>query len=228
MIVGVIPAAGHATRLQPLRSSKEVQRIGGRPVMDYLIKRLHRGGCEQVRVVTRPEKLDVIENSRRHGAVVIQARPATPAASLLAGLDGLDDDDVAAFGYPDSIWEPDDGFRGLVKLVEEGAELALGLFRTSNVERPDVVEVAGSATALRVTRIDVGSAEPPPHLVWGCAVSRASVLRRLRDWDDPGDLFSDICRERPVAGAILSSSYVDIGTPRGMRIAIESRAGATG
>ncbi len=37
MIVGVIPAAGRATRLQPLSSSKEVQPIGGRPVMDYLI-----------------------------------------------------------------------------------------------------------------------------------------------------------------------------------------------
>ena len=224
MIVGVIPAAGHATRLQPLRSSKEVQPIGGRPVMDYLIERLHRGGCTEVRVVTRPEKQDVIENARRHGAVVIEARPATPAASLLAGLDGLDDGDVVAFGYPDSIWEPDDGFRGLVKLVEEGAELALGLFRTANVERPDVVEATGSEPAV-VTRIDVGSYAPPPHLVWGCAVARARVLRGLRDWDDPGDLFSAICRAGPVAGAILSSSYVDIGTPRGMRIALESQAG---
>ena len=172
MIVGVVPAAGHATRLQPLRSSKEVQPISGRPVMDYLVKRLHRGGCAEVRVVTRPEKLDVIENARRHGAVVIEARPATPAASLLAGLDGLDDRDVVAFGFPDSIWEPNDGFRGLVKLVEEGADLALGLFRTANVERPDVVEVVGPATALRITRIDVGSLAPPPTSS-GAAPSRA-------------------------------------------------------
>lgn len=222
MIVGVIPAAGHATRLQPLRSSKEVQSIRGRPVMDYLIERLRRGGCEELRVVTRPEKRDVIENSRRHGAVVIEARPATPAASLLAGVAGLNDDDVVAFGYPDSIWEPEDGFRGLVDLVEMGAEVALGLFRTANVERPDVSEVTGSEPDLAVTRVDVGSDAPPPHLIWGCAVARAAVLRRLRDWDDPGDLFSALCREAPVAGAVLSSSYVDVGTPRGMRIALES------
>ena len=62
MIVGVIPAAGRATRLQPLSLSKEVQPISGRPVMDYLLKRLQRGGCAELRVVTRPEKLDVIEN----------------------------------------------------------------------------------------------------------------------------------------------------------------------
>jgi glucose-1-phosphate thymidylyltransferase len=221
VIVGVVPAAGHATRLQPLRSSKEVQPIGGRPVMDYLVERLHRGGCSEVRVVTRPDKRDVIENARLHGAVVTEARPATLAASVLAGLDGLDDRDVAAFGFPDSIWEPADGFRGLVGLVEAGADVALGLFRTANVERPDVVEATDSEPTL-VTRIDVGSDAPPPHLVWGCAVARVSVLRSLREWDDPGDLFSAICRDQPIAGAILSSSYVDVGTPRGMRIALES------
>ena len=112
-----------------------------------------------------------------------------------------------------------------MELVETGAGLALGLFRTANIERPDVVEVIGSEPDLAVTRIEVGSDAPPPHLVWGCAVARASVLRRLRHWDDPGDLFSALCREGPVAGAVLSSSYVDVGTPRGMRIALESRAG---
>jgi len=220
VIVGVIPAAGHATRLQPLGSSKEVRPIAGRPVMDYLVERLHRGGCDEVRVVTRPDKRDVIENSRRHRAVVIEATPATLAASLLAGIDGLDGRDVVAFGFPDSIWEPAVGFRRLVELVEAGAGLALGLFRTANVERPDVAEVTGSEPDLAVTRIDVGSDAPPPNLIWGCAVARAAVLNRLRDWDDPGDLFSALCREGPVAGAVLSSSYFDVGTPRGMRIAL--------
>jgi len=224
LIVGVVPAAGHATRLQPLSSSKEVVPIGGRPVMDYLVERLRRGGCEEVRVISRPEKRDVIENSRRLGAIVVEARPATPAASLLAGVDGLADDDVVAFGYPDSIWEPADGFRGLVQLVEAGAGLALGLFRTANVERPDVVTATGEGPDLVVSRIDVGADSPPPHLIWGCAAARAGVLRRLRDWDDPGELFSELCQEGPVAGKLLSSSYVDIGTPKGMRIALASGA----
>ena len=67
MIVGVVPAAGSERACSPLSSSKEAQPIGGRLVMDYLLKRLRRGGCTEVRVVTRPEKLDAIENSRRHG-----------------------------------------------------------------------------------------------------------------------------------------------------------------
>ncbi|HZB36129.1 MAG TPA: NTP transferase domain-containing protein [Gaiellaceae bacterium] len=55
-IVGVVPAAGHATRLQPLEGSKELLEIGGRPVFDYLVERLRAGGAEEIRVVTRPEK----------------------------------------------------------------------------------------------------------------------------------------------------------------------------
>ena len=82
---------------------------------------------------------------------------------------------------PTRSGSPADGFRRLVELVEAGAGLALGLFRTASVERPDVVEVTGSEPDLAVTRIDVGSDAPPPHLVWGCAVGRASVMRRLRD-----------------------------------------------
>ena len=38
--------------------------VGGRPVIDFLIERLWLGGCEEIRVVTRPEKRDVIEYAR--------------------------------------------------------------------------------------------------------------------------------------------------------------------
>jgi hypothetical protein len=219
-LVGVIPAAGRATRLQPLRGSKEVYRIHGKPVMNYLLERLVLAGCTELRVVTRPEKRDVAENARRHGARVLEANPPSPAASLLAGMDGLDPADLVAFGFPDSIWEPLDGFRPLVELVENGSEVALGVFRTSNVERPDVVELNARGA---VTRIDVGSQARPPHLIWGCAAARVRALRGLRDQDDPGDHFSALCRTGPIAGAFLSDSYIDIGTPRGMRIALESR-----
>ena len=58
-IVGILPAAGYAVRLQPLECSKEMLEIGGRPVIDYLVERMRAGGCEELRVVTRPEKQDV-------------------------------------------------------------------------------------------------------------------------------------------------------------------------
>ena len=83
-IIGVIPAAGHATRLQPLDCSKEVLPIQGRPVVDYLVERMRVGGCSQLRVVTRVEKQDLIEHCERIGVDVV-AEPATVGESIAAG-----------------------------------------------------------------------------------------------------------------------------------------------
>ena len=127
--------------------------------MDYLVERMRCGGCSELRIVTRPEKVDVIEHASRHDATVIIGRPETSAASLLIGVRSLADTDLVLFGFPDSIWEPIDGFRPLVDLVEAGAEIALGLFRTSQVERPDVVELDAAGI---VTEVEVGSDRPPP------------------------------------------------------------------
>jgi glucose-1-phosphate thymidylyltransferase len=200
-IVGVVPAAGHATRLQPLECSKEVLPVGGRPVMDLIVERMRAAGCEEIRVVTRPEKADVVAH----------------AAELVLGLEGLAGDTVVLFGYPDSIWEPVEGFRALARSVASGWEAALGLFRSSGVERPDVVTLDGAG---RVRGIDVGSAREPPQLFWGCAAARARALRGVRDHDDPGDHLAELCAHARVAGVFLSESYLDVGTPRGLREAL--------
>ena len=55
-VVGIVPAAGYATRLQPLDCSKEVVPVGGRPVLGYLVERMRAGGASEIRVVTRAEK----------------------------------------------------------------------------------------------------------------------------------------------------------------------------
>ena len=43
-IIGVVPAAGYARRLQPLDRSKEVLEVKGRPVLDYLLDRMRAEG----------------------------------------------------------------------------------------------------------------------------------------------------------------------------------------
>jgi glucose-1-phosphate thymidylyltransferase len=221
--VGVIPAAGYATRLQPLDCSKEVYPIHGRPVMDFLVERMRRGGCSELRVVTRPEKRDVVDYARAVGARVIEDQPSSPGASLIAGLEDLAEDDLVLFGYPDSIWEPADGFRPMVDLVAAGTVIALGLFRTEQVDRPDVVTLSDSGI---VTAIDVGSEEPPSNLMWGCAAARARALEGLREHEDPGGYFASLCHTAAIRGVTLSDSYLDIGTGSGLRRALASPAPA--
>ena len=40
-------------------------------------------------------------------------------------------------------------------------------------------------------------------------------------YDDPGDYLRSLCGTVSIAGVILSDSYVDIGTPRGLRQALD-------
>ena len=123
-LVGIIPAAGYGTRLQPLGCSKEVYPVKGRPIMDYLVERMRAAPCDELVVVTRPEKKDVVVHAAALGARVIEANPSSLGESLSFGLAGLADTDVVLFGFPDSIWEPADGFLQVLALFGEGWTVA--------------------------------------------------------------------------------------------------------
>jgi NDP-sugar pyrophosphorylase family protein len=211
--VGVVPAAGFATRLQPLSGSKEVLPVAGRPVMEFLLDRLAAAGCDEVRVVTRPEKRDVAALARRRGSAVVEGRPESVAASLLLGLAGLGPDDVVLMGFPDSLWEPLDGFVSLAAALGGGVDVALGLFACRDLERSDVVEVDAAG---RVSRIEIKPARPRSELVWGCAAARAVALAGLGRHREPGALFAELARQGRVRGVRLEGEFVDLGTPEAL------------
>jgi NDP-sugar pyrophosphorylase family protein len=211
-VVGVVPAAGYATRLGAIPCSKEVYPIGGRPVMEYLVERLRLAPCEAIRVVTRPEKADVIEHALRLGASVVLGRPATVADSLLLGVQGLADEDVALLGFPDSLWEPEDGFRSLLEELD-GADVVLGCFRSQELERSDVVVVTSSGS---VGSVHVKPESPPSDLVWGCAAARVEGLRGLRDHPEPGELFDRLAATGRVRAVVFDGDFVDVGTPEAL------------
>jgi dTDP-glucose pyrophosphorylase len=213
-IVGVIPAAGYATRLQPLECSKEVYPIRGRPMMDYLVERMQRAACNELRVVTRPEKTDVIANATRHGAKVIEARPASLAQSLLHGIDGLSSQDIVLVGFPDSLWEPVDGYRGVIQLLDQGWKVALGLFRAEEMRRYEPVLMGENA---RVHRIEFKPAKPSSNWLWGCAAASSGVLRGMRHYGEPGVFFDSLARSGVVGATRLSTEYVDMGTRDALR-----------
>lgn len=211
MVVGVVPAAGHAARLQPLDGSKEVIEIRGRPVLTYLVERMWAAPADEIRVVTRPEKEDVAEAARRLGAKVVHQRRARHvSASLLAGMEGLAGDDVVLFGFPDTLWEPADGFARLLRVVLAGEDLALGLFGGAELERSDVAVLDGQG---RVTAIDVKPSKPRSTWVWGCGAGRASLLSGAGREPEPGVFFDRLARERTIAALRLSDMFIDIGTP---------------
>ena len=167
-IVGVVPAAGHALRLQPLPHSKELLDVGGRPIMDYLVERMRAAGADELRVITRPEKQDVIDHAARLGASVVLGNPPTINDSLAAGMAGLAPDDIVLLGFPDSLWEPLDGFHRLLEVVQAGAEVALGLFDAPGIEGSDYLVLDESGA---ITDIDIKPVTPRSTWIWGCAAA---------------------------------------------------------
>ncbi|MGH2756272.1 MAG: nucleotidyltransferase family protein [Actinomycetota bacterium] len=209
-LIGIVPAAGYAARLPGLRCSKEALPVGGRPVIEHLLERMSIAGCSDIRVVTRPEKVDVIGIATRWGSKVVLARPPDVSASLLAGCDGARSNDVILFGFPDTVWEPLDGFRRLVAAMTDSIHVVLGLFRWDEADRGDVVRLDPSGA---IAGIEIKPPHPSSSLIWGCAALRADQLRTFRAGIEPGDRFEQMNKQGILTGIRLSDDFTDIGSP---------------
>jgi glucose-1-phosphate thymidylyltransferase len=218
-VIGVIPAAGFATRLGPMPSSKEMIEIDGEPVIERLVARMEAGGCTEIRVVTRPEKADVRQYARQRGLTVVLARPPHVGASVSAGLSGCGKERLVALGYPDTLWEPLDGFAMLRALVGRRTEVVLGLFDTPDAARSDVVVTDESG---RVAEILIKPAQPPSTLIWGCLVARAGALAGIDRVEWPSELLRPLIADGRVKAHYLSDRWLDIGTREALERAVHS------
>ena len=190
----------------------------GRPVLEYLVERMRAVEPDELRVVTRPDKADVVAYSARMGLTLVEGRPATAAASIALGAEGLAADDVVLIGFPDTVWSPVDGYARLLPRLDE-ADVVLGAFQGSSDEqlrRSDVVVLDGD----RVTHIDVKSDRPGSELIWGLAVARRSALEGLERHVHPGHLFDELARAgRKLIAVRLPGTFLDVGTPESLQAA---------
>jgi glucose-1-phosphate thymidylyltransferase len=208
-VVGVLPAAGRAARLQPLPGSKEMLEVGGRPVLDYAVERMRVAGAGEIRLVTRPDKADVRDHAEELGLVVIEAEPATVGESILAAVEALLPDDVVLLGLPDTVWEPADGFVHVLRALSPDADAVLGVFRSAEPERGDVVTLAAGGA---VRGVAVKPAQPTANVVWGFAVARVSALMGLSRHSEPGTLFDELAGRNRVRAVRFEGEFIDIGT----------------
>jgi len=149
-VVGLIPAAGHGTRLAPFPCPKELFPVGyqdygvngkveRRPkvVSQYLFEELVAAGAGQILIIVGDGKHDIMRYygaGRRFGAHVAYLYQdelrGMPFALDLA-YPWLKGDETIVFGMPDTIVEPKDAFVRLLDYhADRGADLTLGLFAT--------------------------------------------------------------------------------------------------
>jgi dTDP-glucose pyrophosphorylase len=221
-LVGVIPAAGYGTRLKRPGGSKEVYRVGGRPLIDYEIGRMRLAPIDELRVVTRPEKTDVIEYAtEQHGAVIVKGHPPCLAQSFYTGIRALADDDVALLGFPDSLWwpEPNDGYRDVVEFFRSGSwDVALGLLPAPDMRREE--PVLWDPTTGVVSSLEFKPEHPSADRTWACAVASVRVLRGLESFEEAGVFFNSLCRSGRVGALPLAGEFIDMGTARGLEHAL--------
>jgi len=233
-MLGIIPAAGAGSRIQPLAFSKELLPVGGRldgaierprAVSEYLVERMRIAGAEKLCFVIGAGKSDILEYYGNLDGVsvlfTVQPHPAGLCDAIFRAAPIVSDVESVAIGLPDTIWFPADG----LNVLPDG-ELSFLLFP---VEHPEFFDAVITDAENRVSEIRVKSAEVRTRWVWGAFKMPGAVFHRLhrlwlrRERRDEffGTLVNAWLAEGGKAGGVRAGeSYVDVGTLDGYRNAI--------
>ena len=239
--VGVIPAAGLASRLGPLGYPKELLPItyvpgeGGHlrplPVIEASFRQLREAGISRSVVITsdrKPELMQYLGNGGGLGldlAFVQQAQAdglAAAAALALPWTHGA----KACLLLPDTIVRPESALRDMCKLFEaENADLVLGVFPTA---KPKELGPVRFDSQMRVIEVQDKPVETDLANSWAMAVWGRHF----------GALLGEAVKQNPAQslGAVFQrgvdhglnvmavwfegGAFYDVGTPKGLAEAL--------
>ncbi len=182
-IIGLVPAAGQASRLGRLPCSKEILPVysslgapeNGAPrvVSEYLLRAYGRAGISEVFFILRQGKWDIPayfgsgrELGMRIGYLVTPWSWGIPF-TLETAYPFLGDRCVA-LGFPDMYIQPADSFVHMrEKLQTSGADLVLGLFPIEKTHKWDMVEFDSDQ---RIRDIVIKQERPDLRYGWALAL----------------------------------------------------------
>lgn len=168
-IIGLIPASGGATRLQPIPCSKELLPVGFRTlengnkapkvISQNLLDAYLAAGADQVFFIIRKGKWDIPAyygdgaDFGTHFAYLIMNRPYGIPYTLDQAYPYVENS-LTLLGFPDMLIEPKLAFNQLVeKQKESQADVVLGLFPTENEaqrKKVDMVNIAEDGSILDI------------------------------------------------------------------------------
>lgn len=161
--VGVIPAAGVGSRVQPLPGSKELFPVGSqtlpdwegprpRVVSQHLLEAMKAGGVDTVYWVLREGKWDIPEywgDGHRmglHFAYLMMRWPYGVPFTIDQAYPFVKDR-IVLVGFPDLLFRPMEAFRTMrEKLVATSANVVLGCMPAEDPTKADVVERKSDGT----------------------------------------------------------------------------------
>jgi len=183
-LVGIIPAAGAATRVSPLPCSKELFPVGFRRLAEsgelrpksaahYLLERMAGAGAGKAYVVLGDGKWDIpayFGDGEPVGMdlayLVIRDSPGV-AFTVDAAYPFVRDSTVL-FGFPDIIYWPEDALSAVVeKQRASGADFVVAVVPTDRPEKNDCVELDGAG---RIVGMEIKQPESKLRHTWMLAV----------------------------------------------------------
>jgi len=197
-IVGLIPAAGRATRLAPLPCSKELLPVGfqtaaegadrkPKPVSQYLLDRMRLAGARKVFFIARQGKWDIADfygDGSRLGlqlAYLHVGAPWGPPFTLTQAAPFIGDADVV-FGFPDILIDPPDSFAPLLaRMHDTGADVVLGLFDCRADEPGDVISRDDSGRVIDLETKEERPVRPARYVCWMFAAWRHTFTRFMTE-----------------------------------------------
>lgn len=239
--IGLIPAAGYATRLGTLvTGSKELVPISTstsptRPICEYLLQQMQRAGIERAIMVIRDDKQDIPAHCKDGSGIGVNLSYIVTSAT--AGVPHTLDrayaqvrDAAVVLGFPDILVHEQDCLARLVQdFRAHPVDLLLGLFPLGDAHAMDAVDMIER----RVRRVIPKPGRTTLSHTWGYAVwanrfteflhnalaspHTAAAAREMYI----GDVIQKtITGGLTVEGITVSTRpFLDIGTPEGLRAA---------
>ncbi|TKB26770.1 MAG: nucleotidyltransferase family protein, partial [Mesorhizobium sp.] len=195
-MLGIVPAAGRGSRIQPLGFSKELLPVGSRmdgqterpcAVSEYLVRRMVRNGVDRICFIIGSGKSDILEYyaagyDSAAAIFVAQPSPVGLCDAIFRAAPLVAPQETVLIGLPDTIWFPEDGFCHL-----PDDRLSFLLFP---VDRPELFDAVVVDQDGRVEQIQVKQQDAATDWVWGAfkmpgfTFQRLAALWRERDGCD--------------------------------------------
>ncbi|MGG6294881.1 nucleotidyltransferase family protein [Leptolyngbya sp. AN02str] len=197
--IGVIPAGGSATRLQPLPCSKELLPIGfhstpdgkQRPkvVSQYLLEHYQRAGATKAFFILKPGKWDIpayYQAGQGMGLDIAYSVITVPYGSpyTLDQVYAFVKEANVMLGFPDILLQPSDAFVQLRQRQETtGADVVLGLFPVRSAEQAQRSDlVAWDQVSGHISQILIKPPQSDLRESWILAVWTPAFTRFMHDF----------------------------------------------
>jgi glucose-1-phosphate thymidylyltransferase len=238
-MVALILAAGYATRLRPLTDEvpKQLLPVGGRPMVDWILDKIHEAGIDDVHLVTNARFAPLFDRWAAGKGVIVHDDGTTSNDDRLGAIGdiafvGLDDDLLAIAG--DNLF--DYSLRDLIAFRDEKGGSAVAVLDVGDVRLARRYGIVAVDEDDRIVDFVEKPQDPPSTLAATATYLYTREHARLvptylaegNPPDQPGNYVAWLHKREPVYAYRFDGGWYDIGDPEQLLAADNRMRGREG